>query len=87
MNKLNTFKWYKDHTYTLDTSHDVTDQQAAFAKALEADMYPTGTFYQNTTKPVFWEQSAAYQGSKTPLFRRELNMDKLKKLIDSKRTR
>lgn len=86
MNKFNTFKWYKDHTYELDASHDPTNREQAFAKALETGKYPTGIFYKEEGKPVFWEQSAGYLKNKTPLYQRRVDMDKLKALIESKRT-
>ncbi|MHA1562265.1 MAG: thiamine pyrophosphate-dependent enzyme [Promethearchaeota archaeon] len=87
MNKLNTFKWYKENTYELDDAHDVHDQKAAFAKALETGKYPTGIFYKVETRPTFSETSVAYKYDKSPLYSRNLDMEKLEKLIISKRKR
>ena len=42
-------------------------------------------FYINNNKPVFEETLAAYKASKDPLFTRELNKEKLKEIIASKR--
>ena len=86
MNKLNSFKWYKDHTYKLDESYDPTDKVAAFAKSLENDKFATGVLYRETGKLAYWEQSVAYETNKEPLYMRQLNKDKLQALIDSKRT-
>ncbi|MHA1611589.1 MAG: thiamine pyrophosphate-dependent enzyme [Promethearchaeota archaeon] len=86
MNKLNTFKWYKDHTYEIEDSYDATDRQAAFAKALETGKYPTGILYKEEGKPVFWEQTAAYKTRSDPLYNRDVDWEKLKAVIDAKRS-
>jgi 2-oxoglutarate ferredoxin oxidoreductase subunit beta len=86
MNKLNTFKWYKDHTYKLDDTHDESDLNTAFSKAQESDPFPTGIFYREEGKSVFWESSVAYQQDKRPLYKRTFDKEKLKTLINSKRT-
>ncbi|UYP44028.1 2-oxoacid:ferredoxin oxidoreductase 2, subunit beta [Candidatus Lokiarchaeum ossiferum] len=85
MNKINTFKWYKENTYELESSHDKSNQQMAFARALETGKYPTGIFYQNTNKRTFVEESSAYKHNSSPLYERTLDFGKLQKLIDSKR--
>ena len=41
-NKINTYHWFKDHTYSLEDSYDPTDRAAAFNKALETDKFPLG---------------------------------------------
>jgi 2-oxoglutarate ferredoxin oxidoreductase subunit beta len=82
-NKLNTYKWYKEHTYYLEESHDFHDRKVAFARALEVDRLPLGTFYVDESKPVFWEESVAYRKQKTPLYQRRLNRTQLKNLIES----
>ncbi len=86
-NKFNTYKWYKDHTYYLDEEHDPTDYNQAFARAMEEGEYPLGIFYKKNDEKVFWEKSHAYDEDKRPLYRREVDKQKLKKLIESKRTR
>jgi len=84
MNKMNTFQWYKDNTYELEPSHDVTDRQQAYIRASETDMYPTGIFYKQDGKPVFWEQTSAYVNNLDPLFKRSVDLEKLNKVLDSK---
>ena len=34
-NKINTYQWFKEHTYYLDESHDPTNRMQAFEKATE----------------------------------------------------
>ncbi|TFH31097.1 MAG: 2-oxoacid ferredoxin oxidoreductase [Promethearchaeota archaeon] len=86
MNKLNTFKWYKDHTYEIEDSYDSTDRQSAFAKALETGKYPTGILYKEEGRPVFWEQTTAYKTRSDPLYKRDVDWKKLKAVIDAKRS-
>ena len=87
MNKLNTFKWYKENTYELNDSHNIHDKKTAFAKALETGKYPTGILYKVEGNPTFSETSVAYKKDKSPLYSRNLDMNKLEKLIISKRKR
>lgn len=52
-NKINTLKWYKDHTYLLEEEYDPGDRQVAFQRALEnGEKIPLGLFYQNTERPA-----------------------------------
>jgi 2-oxoglutarate ferredoxin oxidoreductase subunit beta len=83
-NKLNTHKWFKEHTYALEASFDPHDRQAAFKRALEADPLPLGVFYVNETKNLFEENLRPYKGGdKTPLFKRKHSPAKLKEAIAS----
>ena len=84
-NKINTFKWFKDNTYTLDDSHDPTDRQAAFARATESDRLPLGVFYRNDGKAAFDDNLWVYRERKDPVIHRKLDTGKLEKLIQSKR--
>lgn len=46
-NHVNTFQWYREHTYQLDASYTPDDRAQAFKKALEWDTkVPLGIFYQ-----------------------------------------
>jgi 2-oxoglutarate ferredoxin oxidoreductase subunit beta len=55
-NKLNTFDWFRQRVYKLETAgHDPTDKGAAFARALEwGDKIPTGLFYK-ADRPTYEE--------------------------------
>ena len=81
-NKLNTYQWFKDNTYTLDDSHDRRDRQQAFAKAIETDKLPLGVFYENSDKKPFEENIGIYENSKDPLYKHNMSSEKLSKLID-----
>jgi len=47
-NRINTYPWFKERVYKLDSSYDPTDRAAAFAKALEfGPKIPLGIVYRN----------------------------------------
>lgn len=79
-NDVNTYKWFKEHSYLLK-DHDPRDRRAAFALAVQEKM-ALGVIYTNERK-TFGKQQAAYAGNDAPLYARELNRDKLKALINS----
>jgi len=55
-NKTNSFKWYKENTYTLPEDYDSSDKQQALQKAFEwEDGIPLGILYQEK-KPTYTEQ-------------------------------
>jgi len=81
-NKLNTFQWFKEHTYTLD-NHDPTDRLKAFEKATETDKLPLGIFYTSPSKPTFEENVGTYEENQAPLYERTLETRKLRDLIET----
>ncbi|MBF0485105.1 MAG: 2-oxoacid ferredoxin oxidoreductase [Candidatus Omnitrophica bacterium] len=80
-NKLNTYQWFREKTYFLDSSHDPKNRAQAFQKAIETDKFPLGIFYQQTEKPVFEDQLVAYRDDKTPLFERKPNLDRVQAIM------
>lgn len=83
-NKLNTYAWFKEKTYYLDTSHDPHDRIKALAKAWEEEKLPLGIFYLHP-RPTFEETLAAYHENNEPLHRRSPDLEKLSEWINSKR--
>ncbi len=81
-NKLNTYEWFKEHTYYLDNKHDVNDRNAAFQRAVETDKFPLGIFYISPEKETFEENIGIYEKDDKPLFERNTNYAKLKTLIE-----
>jgi 2-oxoglutarate/2-oxoacid ferredoxin oxidoreductase subunit beta len=52
-NKINTYEWYKQRVYHIETDYDPEDRAAAFRKAIEPeDRLPLGIIYRNN-RPVF----------------------------------
>ena len=82
-NKLNTYKWFKENTYTLDDSHDPADRTAAFEKAIETDALALGVFYKGPEKKTFEENIGVYDNDKSPMFKRQPDFELLQKKIDS----
>lgn len=61
-NKVNTYKWYRERVYHLETDYDPEDRSAAFAKALEwGDRIPIGVIYRNS-RPAYEERVPVLEG-------------------------
>ncbi|RDE10769.1 MAG: 2-oxoacid ferredoxin oxidoreductase [Candidatus Thorarchaeota archaeon] len=83
-NRINTYEWFKKHTYYIDDSHDSRDRIAAFRLALETEKLPLGVFYINPNKPTFEEGTGVYRANKDPVCMRSLDKERLARLIESK---
>jgi 2-oxoglutarate ferredoxin oxidoreductase subunit beta len=83
-NKVNTWKWFKENTYYLEDSYTPDNKAEAFRRTQEQTKIPLGIFY-TTSKRTFEENLPAYRTNKDPLYTRDVNLDKLKVLLDSKR--
>ena len=75
-NKVNTYKWFEDNTYYLE-NNDTSDRQEAFNLSIKNDRYPLGIFYKAGSKPVFEDKNDGYKKYSKPLFKREVEKDKL----------
>jgi 2-oxoglutarate ferredoxin oxidoreductase subunit beta len=84
-NKINTYDWFKEHTYYLEDDYDSTNRNEAFKKAIKSDKLPLGIFYKNKNKKTFEQNLKIYQLDKKPLFKRQVKKDNLTKLINLKR--
>jgi 2-oxoglutarate ferredoxin oxidoreductase subunit beta len=85
-NKVNTYGWFKQNTYTLEESYDPTDREAAFRKATEPGKFPLGVLYIKEGKPTFEEGFSLYRQDARPLYQRTVDMEMLRGLVDSMRT-
>lgn len=83
-NKINTFKWYKENTYYLDDSYDPANREEALKKSLESEKLSLGVIYTNQAE-TFEENLPPYRSDSTPLFKRKADIEKLKKIIESKK--
>jgi 2-oxoglutarate/2-oxoacid ferredoxin oxidoreductase subunit beta len=81
-NRLNTYQWYREHTYYLDDSHDPSDRASAFALAIRTDKYPLGVIYQITGLPTFEECFGMI--NRNPLYQHVINREKLMNLLHAK---
>lgn len=84
-NKVNTYQWFKEYTYYLGDDHNSHDRMGAFGRAIEKERLPLGIFYINPDKTTFEENTGIYTQNKDPLFKRELDTERLKNLIETKR--
>jgi len=84
-NKVNTYQWFKENTYYLEESYEPFNQTNAFERASESGKYPLGIFYINRNRKTFEDNLEVYQENHIPIYKRKLELEKLKKLIDSKR--
>ncbi len=82
-NKINTYKWFKEHCYYLDDSHDKLNRNQAFQKATETEKLPLGVFYVNPEKKTFEENVNAFRESEKPLYDCEPDVNRLKDLIET----
>lgn len=82
-NKLNTYQWFKEHTYYLDESHDPHDRMAAFQKATETEKLPLGVFYLSPDKPSFEDNTGVYREDSRPLYERQVDVERLQDLMKS----
>ena len=80
LNKVNTFKWYKERVYHIGSDHDPSDRLKAFEKSLEwGEKIPLGVIYEGN-RPTFCEQQSAIKES--PLVGRGVDFKKLKGVIN-----
>jgi len=80
-NKINNFKWFKDNTYYLEEEYDCTDKMEALKKAFETEKFPLGVIYKNGKNKTFEENLIAYKNDKRPLYEREVDLEKIEKLL------
>ncbi len=85
-NKINTYKWFRENIYYLDESYNPHDRIDAFKKAIEFHKFPLGVLYINPDKIPYEEILSVYNEDDSPLYERGVDMDKLKALVDSKRS-
>ena len=84
-NKVNTFAWFKEHTYYLEDSYDPRDRNNAFKRVTEEEKLGLGIFYLNENKIPFETQLDAYKNIKEPLYKRKVNKEELVKMIEGLR--
>ena len=80
-NKVNTFKWYKEHSYPLEEGYDSSDFESAMKKALDTEKFALGVIYQNKNKVSFNNRTWLYQQDDTPIVQRKRDIDKVNALL------
>ena len=80
-NKINTYAWFRERTYYLDSSYSPDDRIKAFETSLEKDRISLGILYTGFQRKTF-EQNLEDCGIVYPVIRRKSNIknDLLKSL-------
>jgi 2-oxoglutarate/2-oxoacid ferredoxin oxidoreductase subunit beta len=84
-NRVNTYQWYKDHTYYLDDSHHPSDRDAAFSVATRSDRFALGLIYIGSGIPTFSECQDVYKADPRPLYQHMASREKIESLLNAKR--
>jgi len=63
-NKLNTYKWFKENTYSIN---DNTDKKRAFEISMEQESLALGVIYKGKETESFTERTGIYESNKRPL--------------------
>lgn len=84
-NKINTYKWFSENTYYLPADFDNSDRVKSFEKALEQDPFPLGVIYQSNHRKTLEDNLKVYKNSKDPLYKREVNLQKVEEVIKARR--
>lgn len=79
-NKVNTYKWFNENTYELDSTYEKNSLSSAMQKALENDPIPIGIFYQDE-HTTFEEHIRGNENN--PLVTLTHDVKKLQELFDS----
>ena len=79
-NKVNTYKWFRDNTYELESTYEKNDLPSAMLKALENDPIPIGVFYQSE-RTTFEESIRGDE--KNALFNLSHDLKKLQELFET----
>ena len=78
-------QWYKENSYYLDNSYDPFDQLKAIKVALDTSRLALGVLYKNPIRRSYSENVRIYNEDKRPVYQRDLDKEKLKKLFESYR--
>jgi 2-oxoglutarate ferredoxin oxidoreductase subunit beta len=78
-NKINTFEWYRQRVYHVESEYNPEDRIIAFKKALEwGDRIPTGIIFKNNRKTLE-ERIPVIQDK--PLIRQSFDSSKIQETL------
>lgn len=79
-NHINTYKWYSDRVYQIDSSYDPTDKARAYKKSSEwGDKIPIGVIYKNPRRTYL---DNFIKPKDLPLIKRKTNIKGIESLIN-----
>ncbi len=85
-NRVNTYQWFKEHTYYIDELYNPTDRYTAFSTAVRTDKFALGVLYTASEKPTFHECQDSYRINPRPLYQYGVNREKIASLLETRRT-
>jgi 2-oxoglutarate ferredoxin oxidoreductase subunit beta len=78
-NKINTYEWYRQRVYHIETEYNPEDRIGAFKKALEwGDRIPLGIIYKNH-RPILEERIPVIKDK--PLVRQSFDMSRVETIL------
>ncbi|PKM93419.1 MAG: 2-oxoacid ferredoxin oxidoreductase [Firmicutes bacterium HGW-Firmicutes-1] len=80
-NKINTFAWYKNHSYYVEDNYDPSQIRNAMEKVIDTDRYALGILYKKEGKPSFEQQLNIYKNDQTPIVFRKRDIKKVNQLL------
>ena len=80
-NKVNTFAWYKKHTYWLDDTHNSQDLEHAMTLAKDQENMALGIIYQNPNSLPFDQAHPVYEQDSTPIIHRKRDINQVNDLL------
>jgi 2-oxoglutarate ferredoxin oxidoreductase subunit beta len=84
-NRLNTSQWFRENIYPLEDSYSPDDRVEALRRAIEIDRLPLGVFYVNPEREPFERSLTAHMDRSEPLYEREVDIERVIDLIETKR--
>jgi 2-oxoglutarate ferredoxin oxidoreductase subunit beta len=79
-NHVNTFKWYRERVYHIESDHDPYDRNKAFEKSLQwGNKIPTGVFFKNN-RAIMEERISVIQ--EDTLVKQDFSINSVKKELE-----
>jgi 2-oxoglutarate ferredoxin oxidoreductase subunit beta len=85
-NKINTLRWYREHSYYVGEEHDPTSRAAAFALALDEERFPLGVIYRKEGRTIFEEGLRASGQAKGALAANPARLESVREFLRAKRS-
>jgi len=79
-NKVNTYEWFREHTYYLDEGYNPEDIKKAFEIAIAKEKFALGIIYVNRKRKTF-EENLSSIGVKYPVIKQSIEYKKIVNLL------
>jgi 2-oxoglutarate/2-oxoacid ferredoxin oxidoreductase subunit beta len=85
-NRVNTYQWFKDHSYYIDDLYNPKNRDIAFSTAVRTDKFALGVLYIGSEQPTFHECQDIDKINPRPLYQYRVNREKIESLLEARRT-